>query len=147
MQMLTHKTIFSDSAEPQAEIPPETESECMTKEFISQFPPLVEKKGLKEKGAWRWRRILKRKERKKKEKKTHIFGDLQHGKNKEDVFMSVEQLLVLEVSVHLAVSERELGRQFFEERCDVGFRLSLSSETHTSTRSVDLSQKLMIEKR
>lgn len=59
--------------------------------------------------------------------------------------MSVEQLLVLEVSVHLAVSEGELSRQLFEERSDEGFRLSLSSETHTSTCSVYLSQKLMIE--
>lgn len=61
--------------------------------------------------------------------------------------MSVEQLLVLKVSVYLVVSERELGRQLFEERRNVGFRLDLSSETHTSTRPVYLSQKLMIEER
>lgn len=53
--------------------------------------------------------------------------------------MSAEQLLVLEVSVHLVVSEGELSRQLFEEGSDVGFRLSLSSETHTSARPVYLS--------
>lgn len=82
-----------------------------------------------------------------KKKKPHIFRDLQYGENKEDVFMSAEQLLVLEVSVHLVVSEGELGRQLFEEGSDVGFRLSLSSETHTSTRPVYLSQKLMVDER
>lgn len=61
--------------------------------------------------------------------------------------MSVEQLLVLEVSVHLVVSERELGGQVFEERCDIGFGLSLSPETHTSARPVYLFQELMMKER
>lgn len=114
----------------------------MTKEFISRFLLPVGKKRTGEN-----KKSLKVGAYSISKKNPHIFGDLQHGQNKEDVFVSVEQQLVLEVSVHLGVSEGELGRQLFEEGGDVGFRLSLSSETHTSTCSVYLSQKLMIEER
>ncbi len=73
---------------------------------------------------------------------THVVGDLQHRQNEEDVLLSVEQLLVLEVSVHLGISQRELGRQLAEIRRNIRLGLHLPTEAKSATRSVDFSQQL-----
>lgn len=73
---------------------------------------------------------------------TYVVWHLQDGEHKEDVFLSVLELLVFKLSVELPVSQREVFAQLFEVGCDVRFGLRLPLEPEASARSVYLLQQL-----
>lgn len=73
---------------------------------------------------------------------TYVVWHLQDGEYKEDVFLSVLELLVFKLSVELPVSQREVFAQLFEVGCDVRFGLRLPLEPEASARSVYLLQQL-----
>lgn len=73
---------------------------------------------------------------------THVVRHLHHGQDEEDVLLAVLQLLVLELSVHLAVPQRELLGQASEVGGDVSSGLGLPAEAQLSARSVYLAQQL-----
>lgn len=76
---------------------------------------------------------------------TYVVWHLQDREHKEDVFLSVLQLLVFKLSVELPVSQREVFAQLFEVGGDVRFGFRLPLEAEASARSVYLLQQLQWE--
>lgn len=73
---------------------------------------------------------------------TYVFRHLHHRQDEEDVLLAALQLLVLELSVHLAVPQQEIFGQSFEVGSDVSRGFSLPPEPQLSARSVYLSEQL-----
>lgn len=73
---------------------------------------------------------------------TYVVGHLENCEHKEDVFLSVLELLVFKIPIDLAISQCEVFAQVFEVGSDVSFGFRLPLEPEASARSVYLLQQL-----